>query len=856
MIARPLYTAGVEILLFLTILFLVFPCTAVAVFQAPPLLLSLDVEKDSDVESLQTLNLEEPATYFITGEFATKYPDIVRQLSTRGTIGSHSYAHLRMTELPPEEIRQDLLDSSIAIEKATGIKPIWFRAPFLLYNKEVLEAAYELGFKFDSSMPGRWVDQQVINEFPISINSTGRILFSDYDIFTAFGFSQEMTLDLLKENYLLRMQSGRPFIFLLHPSIISEYRDILFRFIDFVKLQGGACLSFDQYLNSVSPQEDQRLGLTYTVQHETIDSEAIITDFLNLGVTDVFLDMHYLFAEGGDQDEIQRASETVSHFIQSLKEQDFLVHGTISILHDPGAAQSSAHVPMTDRTGTPSSEWLSPSATSTQTRIVEMISELIYTYQVDGIHLLNLSFPGIHYDFSQEALKQFSQDTSIRYNETNLSTITTDHYNEWVSWRVSQLEEIIRNSADLIDRIDSDVRLSASLEAGALLNFREMEESGQDARILAEMLDFVVFTQQTPQKSRLLAPASDYTALSRAFLGNRPFLISLPGLDPQNWSSPSFDTHLNKLLYETSTANGVLLTRYNDHFTNDTEKKYRFENLHSILTDIQQMAAPLVAAPQQLPSTPALPDKPGANDVPASLKAQEGPKSSTLMSRFPQKRILLLVVGSSLILVTIVVVTYRYRQNTNDTSSELEKTAMLGVEEIEQAIMAGEISGPLVHTVARILRSYDPVMVSKYRIYMLLSLIKNTHQSLSVDDLLAIDIDIPGWQVLAMSHFKEALLHNYLKLSGDTISLTQKGEANLKSANEQGFDPLHWIFVEKRLHENLLVICPFCRSENTAHWYWPHFACTSCGQEIKFKSCKTPIVRHETGIGLDHHHFH
>ena len=154
-------------------LLLINPAPLLGQYLAPPLLLSIDVEKSGDVESLSILDLKEPATYFVTGRFASDFPETVRKLSTRGTIGSHSYDHLRMKELEPELVRKDLLASVQAIEAATGKAPVWFRAPFLEFNSELLSIAYEVGFRYDSSMIERWIEQKAMSEHNLpSICST------------------------------------------------------------------------------------------------------------------------------------------------------------------------------------------------------------------------------------------------------------------------------------------------------------------------------------------------------------------------------------------------------------------------------------------------------------------------------------------------------------------------------------------------------------------------------------------------------------------------------------------------------------------------------------------------------------
>ena len=61
------------------------------------------------------------ATFFVLGWIARRRPELVREIHRRGhEIGSHSYWHRLIYELPPEEFRRDLRQSRDAIEDAIG----------------------------------------------------------------------------------------------------------------------------------------------------------------------------------------------------------------------------------------------------------------------------------------------------------------------------------------------------------------------------------------------------------------------------------------------------------------------------------------------------------------------------------------------------------------------------------------------------------------------------------------------------------------------------------------------------------------------------------------------------------------
>ena len=106
-------------------------------------------------------------------------------------------------------------------------------------------------------------------------------------------------------------------------------------------------------------------------------------------------------------------------------------------------------------------------------------------------------------------------------------------------------------------------------------------------------------------------------------------------------------------------------------------------------------------------------------------------------------------------------------------------------------------------------------------------------------------MNLPGWQVLAKSHIDEALMRGFFTRNGDILEVTEQGELELVSMKEKGFDPEHWIFIEQRLHENLLVNCPHCKAENVAHWYWSNFFCSSCGRDVMFKNCGAVLRTHQ-----------
>jgi polysaccharide deacetylase family protein (PEP-CTERM system associated) len=99
--------------------------------------------------------LDVRATFFVLGMTAERYPDLVREIVTRGhELASHGYAHERVYEQTREAFRADLERGLEALEAATGVRAVGYRAPAFSITRETPWAYDELaalGFEYDSS---------------------------------------------------------------------------------------------------------------------------------------------------------------------------------------------------------------------------------------------------------------------------------------------------------------------------------------------------------------------------------------------------------------------------------------------------------------------------------------------------------------------------------------------------------------------------------------------------------------------------------------------------------------------------------------------------------------------------------
>lgn len=85
-------------------------------------------------------------TFFVVGDWVTKYPESVRQLSEAGhEVMNHSLNHAHFSKLGENEIITDIQKCNELIEAQTGVKPTLFRCPYGEYDDHVIEAVRSIG---------------------------------------------------------------------------------------------------------------------------------------------------------------------------------------------------------------------------------------------------------------------------------------------------------------------------------------------------------------------------------------------------------------------------------------------------------------------------------------------------------------------------------------------------------------------------------------------------------------------------------------------------------------------------------------------------------------------------------------
>lgn len=88
------------------------------------------------------------ATFFVQGRYARKHPEILRQMVRDGhAVENHSWDHPQLTTRSHRSVRQQLVSTQTAIEKAIGRTPGLFRPPYGDTNQGVRTIGRRLGLR-------------------------------------------------------------------------------------------------------------------------------------------------------------------------------------------------------------------------------------------------------------------------------------------------------------------------------------------------------------------------------------------------------------------------------------------------------------------------------------------------------------------------------------------------------------------------------------------------------------------------------------------------------------------------------------------------------------------------------------
>lgn len=98
---------------------------------------------------LDTLSEEDiQATFFVTGRFASKFPEVVENIAEKGhEIGNHGYSHYHPNRSSSDKNKEEILSTEEELEKIVASVSPLYAPPYGECNPKVVEAADDLGYK-------------------------------------------------------------------------------------------------------------------------------------------------------------------------------------------------------------------------------------------------------------------------------------------------------------------------------------------------------------------------------------------------------------------------------------------------------------------------------------------------------------------------------------------------------------------------------------------------------------------------------------------------------------------------------------------------------------------------------------
>ena len=112
--------------------------------------------------------------------------------------------------------------------------------------------------------------------------------------------------------------------------------------------------------------------------------------------------------------------------------------------------------------------WLCPSHPKNVSLELESILEIIANYDVDGIHLDYIRYPGSHACYCEACRKRFMLATRQHIEQWPAAVLpnTGAHSDKYIEWRTQQITRLVRLLHKRVREADPDIKLSAAVFGG------------------------------------------------------------------------------------------------------------------------------------------------------------------------------------------------------------------------------------------------------------------------------------------------------------------------------------------------------------------------------------------------------
>jgi len=184
-----------------------------------------------------------PATFFVPGRVAERYPGKVRDMLAQGhEVGVHGYTHRSPTDLSREEEEEELR-KALAVLRDLGAEPEGYRSPSWDFSEDTLSLLAAAGLSYSSNMmddirPYRHPSSDII-ELPVQwiLDDAPHFWFDGVGGWDRKISTPSEVREIWEEEFLGIHDLGGLTVLTLHPQIIGRPGRLrmLGGFIDFVR---------------------------------------------------------------------------------------------------------------------------------------------------------------------------------------------------------------------------------------------------------------------------------------------------------------------------------------------------------------------------------------------------------------------------------------------------------------------------------------------------------------------------------------------------------------------------------------------------------------------------------------------
>lgn len=154
--------------------------------------------------------------------------------------------------------------------------------------------------------------------------------------------------------------------------------------------------------------------------------------------------------------------------------------------------------------------FLSPAIPQARDYLLEVVTEIVQRYDVDGIHLDYVRYPDERFDYGPIAAERFQEQCGVDPRELyrlrrqgTISAQTSRLWDTWVRWRADQVTDLVRAIAEMIRSTKPGVSLSAAVKPDVDQAYEEFGQAWPEW-VNTGLVDFVVPMMYAPQTAAVL----------------------------------------------------------------------------------------------------------------------------------------------------------------------------------------------------------------------------------------------------------------------------------------------------------------------------------------------------------------